>query len=55
MTDTAINTRYDHETEDVAGLVDDLMAQLRAVVSASPAKPARRAKPASPACRTVPR
>jgi AcrR family transcriptional regulator len=37
--DTALNAWYDHETDDVAGLVDDLIAQLRAVVSA----PARRA------------
>jgi AcrR family transcriptional regulator len=43
LLDTAFNAWYDHETEDVAGLVDDLVAQLHAIVSASP--PARRAAP----------
>ncbi len=39
LLDTAFNALYDHETEDVAGLVDDLVARLRAVV-AEPAPPA---------------
>jgi AcrR family transcriptional regulator len=39
--DTAYNAWYDHETDDVAGLVDDLVGRLRAVV-ATPSAPARR-------------
>ena len=42
--DTAFNAWYDHETDDVAGLVDDLIRRLRAIVVAMPAPPARRAK-----------
>lgn len=34
--DTAHNAWYDHETSDIAGLVDDLVARLRAVVAAVP-------------------
>jgi AcrR family transcriptional regulator len=40
LLDTAFNAWYDHETEDVAGLVDDLVRRLRALVSA--AAPAER-------------
>jgi AcrR family transcriptional regulator len=36
LLDTAFNAWYDHETEDVSGLVDDLIVRLRAIVSASP-------------------
>lgn len=32
LLDTAFNAWYDHETEDVAGLVDDLIGRLRAIV-----------------------
>lgn len=32
LIDTAFNAWYDHETNDVAGLVDDLVARLRKVV-----------------------
>jgi AcrR family transcriptional regulator len=32
LIDTAFNAWYDHETDDVAGLVDDLVARLRSVV-----------------------
>ena len=55
LLDTAFNAWYDHETEDVAGLVDDLMARLRAVVSASapPARAAGHAKQAPPTRRAV--
>jgi AcrR family transcriptional regulator len=42
--DTAFNAWYDDETDDIAGLVDGLIAQLRAVVAEMPA-PARRAAP----------
>jgi AcrR family transcriptional regulator len=41
LLDTAFNAWYDHETEDVAGLVDDLIRRLRALVGAS--APTRRA------------
>jgi AcrR family transcriptional regulator len=41
--DTAYNAWYDHETDDVAGLVDGLIAQLRAVVVETPRATARRA------------
>ena len=34
LLDTAFNAWYDHETRDVAGLVDDLIDRLRTVVSA---------------------
>jgi AcrR family transcriptional regulator len=35
LLDTAFNAWYDHETDDVAGLVDDLIRRLRGVLSAS--------------------
>jgi AcrR family transcriptional regulator len=47
LLDTAINTWYDRETEDVARLIDDLMAHLRVVVLA-PAEPAHAAEHARP-------
>ena len=34
--DTAFNAWYDHETDDIAGLVDDLVDRLRAIVAAVP-------------------
>jgi AcrR family transcriptional regulator len=40
--DTAFNAWYDHETRDVEGLVDDLIAKLRAVVATPSAKTAGR-------------
>ncbi len=40
LLDTAFNAWYDHETDDVAGLVDELIGRLRALVSA--AAPTRR-------------
>jgi AcrR family transcriptional regulator len=40
LLDTAFNAWYDHETEDVAGLVDQLIDRLRALVS--PSAPAQR-------------
>jgi AcrR family transcriptional regulator len=43
--DTALNAWYDHETKDVAGLVDDLIRQLRGAVAATVPVP-RRAAPA---------
>ncbi len=43
LLDTAFNAWYDHETEDVAGLVDGLVHRLRGLVSASP--PVRRPGP----------
>jgi AcrR family transcriptional regulator len=44
MLDTAINTWYDHEPDDVAGLVDGLVESLRAVVTEAPPAPPRPAK-----------
>jgi AcrR family transcriptional regulator len=41
--DTAYNAWYDHETDDIAELVDGLIARLRAVVADMPAVAARRA------------
>jgi len=35
LLDTAFNAWYDHETEDVAGLVDNLIDRLRVIVSVS--------------------
>lgn len=35
--DTAFNAWYDHETDDIAGLVDDLVGRLRTIVAAVPA------------------
>jgi AcrR family transcriptional regulator len=32
LLDTAVNAWYDHETDDIAGLVDDLVVKLRGVV-----------------------
>jgi AcrR family transcriptional regulator len=40
--DTALNAWYDNETDDVAGLVDDLIAQLRVVVSVPAPRPSTR-------------
>ncbi len=34
--DTAFNAWYDHETDDIAGLVDDLISRLRAIVADMP-------------------
>jgi AcrR family transcriptional regulator len=42
--DTAFNAWYDHETDDVAGLVDDLISRLRAIAVAVPAASKRPAK-----------
>ena len=54
--DTAYNAWYDHETADVAGLVDNLVARLRAVVAETPPAAARRAAHGrSPARSKVPR
>jgi AcrR family transcriptional regulator len=39
--DTAYNAWYDHETDDIAGLVDGLIARLRAVVADMPGHIAR--------------
>jgi AcrR family transcriptional regulator len=36
--DTAFNAWYDHETDDIAGLVDDLVGRLCAIVADMPAK-----------------
>jgi AcrR family transcriptional regulator len=36
--DTAFNAWYDHETDDVAGLVDDLISRLCAIVADMPAE-----------------
>jgi len=44
--DTAFNAWYDHETDDIAGLIDDLVGRLRAIVATVPAPPVRRRKPA---------
>jgi AcrR family transcriptional regulator len=43
LQDAAYNAWYDHETNDVAGLIDGLIARLRAVVTELPAPTARRA------------
>jgi AcrR family transcriptional regulator len=39
--DSAFNAWYDHETDDIAGLVDDLVGRLCAIVAAMPAKHAK--------------
>ena len=39
--DTAFNAWYDHETDDIAGLVDDLVGRLCAIVENMPAKPGK--------------
>ena len=36
LNDTAFNAWYDHETEDIAGLVDDLISRLCTIVSDIP-------------------
>jgi AcrR family transcriptional regulator len=41
--DTAFNAWYDDETDDVPGLIDGLIVQLRAVVAEMPANPVRHA------------
>ena len=38
LNDTAFNAWYDHETDDIAGLVDDLVSQLCAIVADMPAE-----------------
>ena len=55
LLDTAFNAWYDHETEDVAGLVDDLIHRLRALVSACApaARPARRPAARTATARTI--
>jgi AcrR family transcriptional regulator len=51
LVDTAFNAWYDHETDDIAGLVDDLVRRLRALVAA-PGRPARvRARSKEPVSR----
>jgi AcrR family transcriptional regulator len=50
--DTAINAWYDHEPDDVAGLVDGLIERLRAVVDEVPRLPPRRAGPPRASRRT---
>jgi AcrR family transcriptional regulator len=52
--DTAFNAWYDHETDDVAGLIDDLLSRLRAIVVAVPAGPARPAHRAQAAQKRPP-
>lgn len=42
--DTVFNAWYDHETDDIAGLVDDLVGRLRAIVGAVLPPPGRRRK-----------
>jgi hypothetical protein len=44
--DTAFNAWYDQETDDIAGLVDDLVGRLHAIVAAVPAPPGRQRKAA---------
>ena len=36
--DSAFNAWFDHETDDIAGLVDDLVVQLCSIVTDMPAK-----------------
>jgi hypothetical protein len=36
LNDSAFNAWYDHETEDIAGLVDDLISRLCTIVSDMP-------------------
>jgi AcrR family transcriptional regulator len=36
--DTAFNAWYDHETDDIAGLIDDLIGRLAIIASALPAR-----------------
>ena len=38
LNDTAFNAWYDHETEDIAGLVDDLIGRLCIIVADMPAE-----------------
>ena len=38
LNDTAFNAWYDHETDDVIGLVDDLIARLCSITAAMPAE-----------------
>jgi len=38
LNDTAFNAWYDHETDDIAGLVDDLIRRLCAIVADMPAE-----------------
>lgn len=42
--DSAFNAWYDHETGDIAGLIDDLVGRLRAIVAAVPAPAGRERK-----------
>jgi AcrR family transcriptional regulator len=38
LNDTAFNAWYDHETDDIPGLVDDLISRLRAITADMPAE-----------------
>lgn len=38
LNDTAFNAWYDHETDDIAGLIDDLISRLRRIVADVPAE-----------------
>jgi AcrR family transcriptional regulator len=38
LNDTAFNAWYDHETDDIAGLVDDLISRLCAIIADTPAE-----------------
>jgi hypothetical protein len=42
--DTAFNAWYDHETDDISGLVDDLVGRLCAIVADMPAEFSRASK-----------
>ncbi len=44
LNDTAFNAWYDHETDDVAGLVDDLIGRLCSITAAMPATAACRGR-----------
>ena len=46
LLDTAVNAWFDHETDDVAALVDDLLVRLRFVVETMPADRAQGLRPA---------
>ena len=47
LLDTAFNAWYDHETDDLTGLVDDLFEKLAGLVPAAAAPPAARTAPAA--------
>ncbi len=42
LNDTAFKAWYDHETDDIAGLVDDLISRLCAIVADKPVEFHRR-------------